>query len=88
MNSLINTRKARTAESSLVEPGATTNTFHYNILNDALNIDVGLFCREMAAGARNWLNAVENTPRFRANYDKFARRYPNGLAPYLVGARW
>lgn len=68
-----------------VEPGATTNTFHYNILNDALNIDVGLFCREMVAGARDWLTAVEGTERFKVNYGKFARRYPDGLAPYIVG---
>jgi len=68
-----------------VEPGATTNTFHYNILNDALNIDLGLFCREIAVGAREWLAAVEGTDLFKANYDKFARRYPDGLAPYFVG---
>ena len=68
-----------------VEPGATTNTFHYNILNDALNIDVGSFCREIIAGAREWLDAVEGTERYKANYDKFARRYPKGLPPYIVG---
>ena len=68
-----------------VEPGTTTNTFHYNILNDALNIDVGLFCREMVAGARDWLAAVEKTDKFQVNYSKFARRYPDGLAPYIVG---
>jgi hypothetical protein len=69
-----------------IEPGAIAGTFHYNVLNDALNIDVGLFCREMVVGAREWLAAVEGADRFKANYDKFARRYPNGLAPYIVGA--
>ena len=68
-----------------VEPGATTNTFHYNTLNDALNIDVASFCREIIAGAREWLDGVEGTERYKSNYDKFARRYPNGLAPYIVG---
>jgi len=70
---------------TFVEPGATTNTLHYNILNDALNIDVGLFCREIVAGAREWLTAVEGTDRFKVNYGRFARRYPDGLAPYIVG---
>lgn len=68
-----------------VEPGATSGTFHYNVFNDALNIDVGLFCREIAVGAREWLAVSEGTDRFRANYDRFARRYPKGLAPYIVG---
>src|SRR5687768_382462 len=30
-----------------VEPGASTNVLHYNTINDALNIDLRLFCREV-----------------------------------------
>jgi hypothetical protein len=39
----------------------------------------------MIAGAIGWLNRVAATPHFTQNYDRFVRRYPNGLAPYIVG---
>jgi len=68
-----------------VEPGASSNTFHYNIMNDALNIDLVLFCCEMVAGAREWLAVAESTEHYKANYEKFVRRYPDGLKPYIVG---
>lgn len=68
-----------------IEPGTTTNVFHCNIMNDALNLDVGIFCTGMLNGAQSWLDSVRGTPRFSANYDKFVRRYPNGLSPYIVG---
>lgn len=68
-----------------VEPSATTNVFHCNILNDALNIDVRIFCNDIIEGAKIWLQRYENTELYKRNYDKFMRRYPNGLAPYIVG---
>ena len=68
-----------------VEPSATTNVFHNNIMNDALNIDVRIFCQDIVEGANKWLQKVENTELYKKNYDKFMRRYPNGLEPYIVG---
>jgi hypothetical protein len=68
-----------------IEPGATTNVFHYNQLNDALCIDLNRFCAEICAGARLWLQAAEPTERFKRNYERFVRRHPTGLAPYIVG---
>ena len=68
-----------------VEPSATTNVFHNNIMNDALNIDVRIFCNDMITGAEEWLKENEETDLFKKNYDKFMRRYPNGLSPYIVG---
>lgn len=68
-----------------VEPGATTNVFHNNILNDALNIDVRLFVRDLLAGAFAWLQQVEGSANYQRNYTLFMQRYPNGLAPYIVG---
>jgi len=68
-----------------IEPGATTNVFHCNVINDALNLDVRIFCNAMLDGAELWLNNVMGTARFSANYDKFLRRYPTGLPPYIVG---
>jgi hypothetical protein len=68
-----------------VEPGAISSTFHNNILNDALNIDVGFFCNDIVDGAERWLTEVESTTRYQTNYSKFMRRYPNGLPPYIGG---
>ena len=68
-----------------VEPSATTNVFHNNIMNDALNIDVRIFCQDIINGVNQWLQKVENTDLYKTNYDKFMRRYPDGLKPYIVG---
>ena len=68
-----------------VEPTATSNVFHMNVFNGALNIDVRLFCSEFIGWGRQWLSEVEGTERYKVNYDKFMRRYPNGLPPYIVG---
>ncbi|PIP17784.1 MAG: hypothetical protein COX43_02405 [Parcubacteria group bacterium CG23_combo_of_CG06-09_8_20_14_all_35_9] len=68
-----------------VEPSTTTNVFHNNIMNDALNIDVRIFCNDITEGAEKWLDENEETELYKKNYDKFMRRYPNGLSPYIVG---
>lgn len=68
-----------------VEPGVQWMVLHNNILNDALNIDVRIFCNDMVGGAEEWLIRAENTAAFRANYPKFMRRYAQGLPPYIVG---
>ena len=68
-----------------VEPSASSNVFHCNILNDALNIDVRIFCKDIVDGVRAWLGKVEDTTRFDSNMAKFIRRYPDGLSPYIVG---
>ena len=68
-----------------VEPGATTNVFHNNVLNDALNIDVGLFCRDVCEGAERWLADAEQTAEYQANYARSMQRHENGLPPYIVG---
>lgn len=68
-----------------IEPSATTNIFHNNIMNDALNIDVKIFCNDIISGAEKWLKENENTGLYKKNYHKFMRRYPSGLPPYIVG---
>jgi hypothetical protein len=68
-----------------VEPSATTNVFHCNILNDALNLDVHIFCENMIQGVETWLKENENTELYQNNYDRLIRRYPKGLKPYIVG---
>ncbi len=68
-----------------VEPSATPNIFHNNIMNNALNIDVSIFCQDIIDGVNLWLKEVEDTELFKKNYNKFMRRYPKGLEPYIVG---
>lgn len=68
-----------------VEPGTTSNVFHCNVLNDALNIDVRLFCHDVLNGAEQWLREAEHTAEYKQNYSRFMQRYPNGLPPYIVG---
>lgn len=68
-----------------VEPSATTNVFHNNVLNDALNIDVSIFCSDVLSGANEWLQAVEELPNYQKNFPLFMQRYPTGLSPYIVG---
>lgn len=68
-----------------IEPGTTSNVVHYGVLNDALCIDLNSFCIEMISGAKLWLEKVEKTERYQANYANFARRHPEGLKPYIAG---
>jgi hypothetical protein len=68
-----------------VEPGATTNIFHNNVMNDALNLDVRLFCHDVCDGAVSWLATAEESPEYQANFGRFMQRHPNGLPPYIVG---
>jgi len=68
-----------------VEPGATTNVLHMNVVNDALNIDVHSFCIEMVQAALTWRQSVAGTEPYETNLVKFVTRYPNGLPPYIGG---
>ncbi len=69
-----------------VEPSSTSRiVLHNNVLNDALNIDVRIFCRDIIGGANSWLMASQSTPNYQKNFLKLMQRYPNGLSPYIVG---
>ena len=68
-----------------VEPSATANVLHRNVSNAALNIDVRIFCKDIIAGAVEWLDKVEGTERYKKNMEKFIQRYPQGLPPYIGG---
>ena len=68
-----------------VELTATSNVFHNNVFNDALNIDVHRFCNDVVESVQSWLPTVQGTPQFVANQAKCVQRYPGGLKPYIVG---
>jgi len=47
-------RQGLYARAIFVEP-SPIGVFHNNVLNDALNLDIPIFCRDMIEGAQRWL---------------------------------
>ena len=69
-----------------VEPTLSNGyIFHNNILEDALNIDVKIFCEDIINGVEAWLIKNENSDNYNKNNNKYMKRHPNGLSPYIVG---
>lgn len=69
-----------------IEPSASRGlVMHNNLMNDALNIDLKLFCYGMIDAVTKWLSEVKDDPIFISNYSKFMKRYPTGLSPYISG---
>lgn len=66
-------------------PNAQNNVFHNNIINDALNLDVILFCRDVVDCARIWFGGKQNDLVTQNNLANLVRLRPQGLAPYIVG---
>ena len=58
---------------------------HDNIMNDALNLDLNIFCTGMISAVEEWLNKINSDPVFLKNYAVFMKRYKDGLSPYIVG---
>lgn len=58
---------------------------HNNVMNDALNIDINIFCRDIISGVKEWLKEIQDSEQFKINMEKTFRRYPNGLPPYIGG---
>jgi len=77
--------QSRYSRVLFVEPGTLGLVMHNNVLNDALNIDVRIFCEDLCSAVEAWLPAAQQMPHFQANATKFVRRYPSGLPPYIVG---
>lgn len=77
--------RGRYARVIFVVPTPAGNVFHNNVLNDALNLDLRLFCQDMVSGALQWLRDVANDPNFIRNNRQMVHVYPEGLAPYIVG---
>lgn len=69
-----------------VQPEAAKNFYlHNNRLDDALNLDIPTFCKDVVDSAFSWRTAVEHTETYKRNIEKFVRVHPNGLPPYIVG---
>jgi hypothetical protein len=69
-----------------IEPGYPNYSLHYcTVSGKILMIQLDAFVREVLEGCSLWLKAMEGTEPFTTNYASFARRHPDGLAPYVVG---
>lgn len=68
-----------------VEPDNHGIIMHNNVMNDALNIDVGRFCEDVISGCEDWLAFVASDPTVQKNMASSMQRYPQGLAPYIMG---
>lgn len=69
-----------------IEPGHQNYSIHYCLIGDkALLIQLDKFVEEVLRGCELWLESVEGTEPFEKNYSLFARRHPQGLAPYVIG---
>lgn len=60
-------------------------TIHNNVLNEALQIDVEEFCRDVIDGAEQWIDENEDDEKVQENYENYISRHPNGLPPYISG---
>lgn len=67
-----------------VEP-SSSNIFHNNIINKALNIDIKIFCNDMINATKCWISVISTDKNFIKNYKDFVRRHPKGLPPYISG---
>jgi hypothetical protein len=67
-----------------LEPG-TSGVMHNNIINDALNIDVRIFCEDLVSAVEAWLPQATKLPHFANNLSAFVTRHPGGLPPYITG---
>ena len=60
-------------------------TLHRNILNDAYNIDLKIFCTDIVNSVREWLEVVKEDDNFIENNKHLMKRYENGIPPYIGG---
>lgn len=77
--------KSRYTRIIFIEPNNHDLVLHNNIINDALNIDVRIFCEDICLAAERWWQAASSQPICKINFSHFVTRYPKGLPPYIVG---
>lgn len=61
------------------------NVFHNNVLNDALNLDLPTFCKDVLEAVETWRTKTSDNPTVLKNMDSMIQWYPNGLPPYVQG---
>lgn len=64
-----------------VEPGASNQILHNNLLNGYLNIDVRQFAIDIIQASLEWFDSVRGTNPFETNFVNSMRWHPNGFGP-------
>lgn len=77
--------KGRYSRIFFLEPAGGGFVMHNNVFNNALNIDISIFCEDICQSAETWWRSAANNPTVQANRGKFVTRYAAGLAPYVRG---
>ena len=52
---------------------------------NAINIDLPLFCNEMINCALKWWETNKNNETVKKNYEKIVKYHAGGLSPFIVG---
>lgn len=58
---------------------------HNNIIDDALWIDINIFCNNIICACKKWLIEKESDPNYIKIKDDIVGYHPNGIPPYIVG---
>ncbi|MDM0505238.1 hypothetical protein QTH15_05595 [Clostridium perfringens] len=58
---------------------------HDNVIDNALNLDINLFCKGMIDAVRYWFAEVSESENFKKNYNNIVKRHLNGLSPFIGG---
>lgn len=66
-------------------PEKNGNYFHNNIINDALNLDLNTFCRDVISAVEEWLSQNGEDPTVQRNLENLVSVREKGLRPYMVG---
>ena len=66
-------------------PNANRNVFHNNIIDDALNLDICIFCKDVTGSVNEWFKQNQHDENIARNLDLMVQPRPLGLAPYMVG---
>lgn len=67
-----------------LEP-SLNRTFHNNVLNDAYNIDLKIFCTDIVSSVREWLESIKEDENYIENNKHLMKRHEDGIAPYIGG---
>jgi hypothetical protein len=66
-------------------PNSHLNVYHNNVMGDALNLDLVIFCTDMASAVERWYATQQHDPNVQRNLMGLLQYHEHGLAPYFGG---
>ncbi len=58
---------------------------HNAVIDDALILDMEMFCSDVISAVRRWEALVKNTATYQRNIDSVMRWHPHGYGSYIEG---